>query len=67
MPYEVDTAVGGRAVLSDPLSVCYLVVITLCLPPAAYLLPGDPAVTRLVARIRHRQLRRWVRQQRSVR
>jgi hypothetical protein len=54
-------------VLSDPLSVVYLAVIALCLPPAAYLLPGDPAVARLVARIRHRQLRRWVRRQRSVR
>jgi hypothetical protein len=54
-------------VLSDPQSVLYLVVITLCLPPAAYLLPRDPAVVRLVARVRHRQLRRWVRRQREVR
>ncbi|HEX5117215.1 MAG TPA: hypothetical protein VFW65_18660 [Pseudonocardiaceae bacterium] len=53
--------------LTDPASVVYLVVITLCLPPAAYLLPSDPAVVRLRDRVRHRQLRRWVRRQRSLR
>lgn len=53
--------------LTDPQSVLYLLVITFCLPPAAYLLPSDPAVVRFVARVRHRQLRRWVRRQRDVR
>jgi hypothetical protein len=54
-------------VLSDPLSVCYLAVIAVCLALTAYLLPSDPAVARLMARLRHRQLRRRIRRQHGVR
>jgi hypothetical protein len=52
----------------DPLTVVFLVVIVVCVPAVAYLLPQDPAVVRLVAAVsrrrRHRQLRRWANQQR---
>lgn len=52
--------------MTDPLTVIYLVVIGVCVPLAAYLLPQDPAVVRLVTSVRqrrrHRQLRRWVAQ-----
>lgn len=57
--------------MTDPLTITYLVVIGLCVPPAAYLLPQDRAVARLVEglgrRHQHRQLRRWVDHQRTDR
>lgn len=52
----------------DPYTMVFLVVITVCVPAVAYLIPQDPAVVRLVAAVmqrrRHRRLRRWVSQQR---
>lgn len=55
----------------DPLTVLFLVVIAACAPTAAYLIPQDPALLKLAAAIsrwhRHRQIRRWVEQQRRDR
>jgi hypothetical protein len=50
--------------MTDPVASTYLAVIGLCVLPLAYLLPQDPAVTRLLAAVRRwvrrRRLRRWV-------
>lgn len=54
--------------MTDSLTTAFLVVIGLCLPPLAYLLPQDRAVVRVVDVIRQwgqrRRLRRWVEAQR---
>lgn len=54
--------------MADPEVVFFIVVIAVC-PMTAYLLPQDPAVLRLMARLhrhhQHRRLRRWVEQQRQ--
>jgi hypothetical protein len=54
--------------MTDSLTTTYLVVIGLCLPPLAYLLPQDRAVVHLVdivrQRAQRRRLRRWVDAQR---
>lgn len=46
-------------------------IIALSVPMIAYLLPQDPAITKLVtalvSRCRHRRGRRWVAQQRQAR
>lgn len=51
----------------DPLAVVFLVVIVVCVPAVAYLVPQDPAVVRLIAAVsqwrRHRRMRRWIDQQ----
>lgn len=52
--------------MTDPLSTAFLVVIGLCLPPLAYLLPQDRAVEHLIYLIRRRRrARRWVNGQRG--
>lgn len=55
--------------MADPEVVFFIVIIAVCVPMTAYLLPQDPAVVRLMAslhrRHQHRRLRRWVMQQRQ--
>lgn len=57
--------------MTDPLTAVFVLVIAVCVPAVAYLVPQDPAVIRLVTSVnrrrRHCQLRRWVDQQRGDR
>jgi hypothetical protein len=50
--------------MADPEVVFFIVVIAVCVPMTAYLLPQDPTVVRLMdslhRRRQHRRLRRWV-------
>jgi hypothetical protein len=50
----------------DPLSAVYLLVIGLCLPAVAYLLPQDRAVVRLVARLRRGHIQDAARRSRGL-
>lgn len=55
--------------MNDNFSILCLAIIAIAVPSIGYLLPQDPAVVRLTTalsdRRRHRQLRRWVDQQRQ--
>jgi hypothetical protein len=55
--------------MADPEVVFFIVVIAVCVPMTAYMLPQDPTVARLIdglhRRRQHRRLRRWVEQQRQ--
>jgi hypothetical protein len=55
----------------DPVSLVFLLIIVVCVPAVAYLVPQDPAVVRMVGavsqRCRHRRTRRWVARQRGER
>jgi hypothetical protein len=56
-------------VVIDPFTVVFFVVIAVCVPAAAYMIPQDPTVVRLVSAVdrwrRHRQLRRWIDRERQ--